>query len=340
MKPLVIHQTDLFHSYNDPDDHWDLACQYALAFNRDINLAGILIDYPPIVYGDPAIQAINQLNYITGLSVPVAIGLSEPVKDIKAIYQNDGYATELSGINLLLRSLEDAKEPVFIHIVGSCRDVAAAVSLRPELFKEKCGGIYLNAGSSNPNSKLEYNVNIDPYSYSVIFGLECPIYWLPCFEFSPEPPEWEFKVGTHGTFYRFIQEEILPELSENVQKYFLYALDKNTDNKWLSYLKNPLNKRLLDFHCTQNRSMYSTAGFLHCAGKTVTRAGKLADLNENRTDTLYTFEPVEASCDEKGFVSWRRSSGEGNRYIIKIKDLEGYAAAMTLAMKELLKKLP
>ena len=27
----VLHETDLFRPHGDPDDHWDLACEYALA---------------------------------------------------------------------------------------------------------------------------------------------------------------------------------------------------------------------------------------------------------------------------------------------------------------------
>jgi hypothetical protein len=47
-KVPVLHVTDLFRPHNDPDDHWDLACVYALAHQGDIDLKGILIDYPPI----------------------------------------------------------------------------------------------------------------------------------------------------------------------------------------------------------------------------------------------------------------------------------------------------
>ena len=43
----VLHVTDLFRPHNDPDDHWDLACIYALAHQGDIDLKGVLIDHPP-----------------------------------------------------------------------------------------------------------------------------------------------------------------------------------------------------------------------------------------------------------------------------------------------------
>ena len=34
-KVAMLHATDLFRPYNDPDDHWDLACLYALAHRGD-----------------------------------------------------------------------------------------------------------------------------------------------------------------------------------------------------------------------------------------------------------------------------------------------------------------
>lgn len=340
MKPVVIHQTDLFHSHNDPDDHWDLVCQYALAFCGDIDLRGILIDYSPMGFGDPSIAAVNQMNYITGLSVPVAVGISEPMKAEKTLVRNVGFTPEFSGVDMVLKSMKQSVDPVDIHIVGSCRDVAIAARLNPSLFREKCRAIYLNAGSSSPDSKLEYNVGLDPYSYSVIFGLECPIYWMPCFEFAPEPPEWQFKMGQYSTFYRFKQGDILPYLSDKLQKYFLYALGNVTDNRWLSYLKDPLNERLLEFFCKSDRSMYSTGGFFNSAGKTVTSTGEIINLQDNPVDAVFTFEPAEIICDEKGFVQWSITDKVTNRFIFKINDLYNYPLAMTYAMKSLLKKIP
>ncbi|MEG6614272.1 hypothetical protein V6C42_15630 [Pseudoclostridium thermosuccinogenes] len=341
MKPLVIHQTDLFHSnHNDPDDHWDLACQYALAFLGYIQLEGVVIDYPPIVFGDPSIQAVNQLNYITGKYVPVAVGTSEAMTACKDYSPCRGFVPEFSGVNLILDTLEKSESGVIIHIVGSCRDVAIASKINPSLFKEKCKAIYLNAGASSPDSEPEYNVGLDPYSYSCIFGIDCPIYWMPCFEHAPKAPEWEFKMGQYGTFYKFEQGEILPYLSEKMQNYFIYALGNVTDSKWLSYLKNTVNKRMLDYYCQVGRSMYSTAGIFHGAGKSVTRDGELTDHCDAGEDAVFTFEPVELSCSQKGFVKWNITEKDTNRFIFKVKDLSKYPSAMTKAMKSLLTKIP
>ncbi|WP_158500208.1 hypothetical protein [Sinorhizobium arboris] len=42
----LVHQTDLFRPYSDPDDHWDLACVYALAASGQPELGGVLVDFP------------------------------------------------------------------------------------------------------------------------------------------------------------------------------------------------------------------------------------------------------------------------------------------------------
>ena len=63
----MIHGTDLFRPYNDPDDHWDLACVFALAQRGDVDLQAVLIDFPvPGRHNDPDVQAVAQLNYLTG----------------------------------------------------------------------------------------------------------------------------------------------------------------------------------------------------------------------------------------------------------------------------------
>jgi len=54
MATPLIHQTDLFRPHNDPDDHFDLAVVYALAFQGRIDLRGVVIDHPPPQFdGDP-----------------------------------------------------------------------------------------------------------------------------------------------------------------------------------------------------------------------------------------------------------------------------------------------
>lgn len=343
MKVKVLHQTDLFHYHCDPDDHWDLACQFALSYNEDIELVGVLIDYPCNAdYGDPSIQAVNQLNYITCQSVPVGVGISTAIHSEKDYDKFKITDSEFAGVKMILKILKEADEPVIIHIVGSCRDIAIAGKIEPDLFKEKCKAIYLNAGSSREKSKLEYNVSLDPYSYRAIFEMPCTIYWMPCFEFYPVPPalDWEFTMGEYGTFYKFRQDEILQHLSEKMQKYFAYALGKVSDQRWLSYLMLPKNKEMLEYYGQQYRNMWCTAGFLHTAGKTVTQDGKIVSLEDLGIKPVFSFEPIKINCQNTGFTQWNITEEQTNRFIFRINDLDNYQQAMTSAMRSLLSTLP
>ena len=336
-KTPVIHQTDLFHPHNDPDDHWDLACQYALAAAGNIDLKGILLDYPvTIANGDPSVQAVNQLNFLTNLAVPCAIGLPDRVENTAEINRMLAEGRGLSGVQMVLDILANSAEPVVIHIVGSSRDIAAAAHKEPELFRDKCKALYLNAGASNPQSPIEYNVEIDPFTYSLMFKLPCPVYWMPCFDMLQFP----FVVGEFGTYYGFTQGDILPSLSPSMQNFFLYALTRSTDNRWLSALKDPVNSEQLAFHARGWRNMWCTGGFLHTAGLTVLRDGSIAPLNESPADEVFRFESVEVSCANDGSTRWQLSAQDTGRYLFRVLDLDRYQNAMTTAMRTLLHKLP
>ena len=341
-KVPVIHQTDLFHHHADPDDHWDLASQFALNYSGDIDLKGVLIDYPPkaniatIDCGDPAIAAVNQLNFITGKYVPVAVGNEIKVNNDADIDKVAKMVPLNSGLNMVIKTLEEATEPVVIHIVGSAREIAVASMMRPELFKEKCKALYLNAGSAIENV-MEYNVALDPYSYSKMFKLPCPVYWMPCFHELYD--NFDFKCNTYGTFWRFKQKEVLPYLSENLQKFFAYALGRVSDNRWLSYLKYPVNRDIVDAHGEMYRSMWCTAGFLHTAGKTVTVDGEIVDLGTEGIEPVFDFVPIEVTCGDDGRVKWQEAPSE-NRFIFKILNVEKYTDAMIKALRELVSRMP
>lgn len=345
MKVTVIHQTDLFHHHADPDDHWDLACQYALAYLGKTELKGILLDFPPRAdfygndCGDPAAAAISQMNAITGLAVPFAVGVPCRIHSREEAIEIVSRKPQNGGIAMLIRLLEEAQEPVVLHIVGSSRDVAIAGFARPELFREKCRAIYLNAGSGCSEEELEYNVELDPFSYQSVFQLPCPIYWMPCFHSLKGVKDGRMCVGEYGTYYRFRQKEILEKVSPSVKKYFEYALVRVTDGRWLSYLSQPVNPFILEAHGNLYRNMWCTGGFLHAAGMTVTKEGEIVPLTSGQKG-VFEFIPVNVTCDEKGRTAWNRTEGKTNRYLFHVVDEQAYQEAMTRAMGSLLKQLP
>ena len=344
-KVPVVHVTDLFRPHNDPDDHWDLACVYALAYQGEIDLRGIVIDSPPARKNNrawnPDVQAVAQMNYLTGFAVPVAVGCSEPMKS-RDDTKEKASPSDLNGVRLILNVLRESSKPVVINITGCCRDVAIAGKREPRLFAEKCTGVYLNAGTGSPNpelaARLEYNVSLEPGAYAAIFDLPCPVYWMPCFE--EVKPFSEQGIREYGTFYRFRQNEILPHLSEQVQNYFGYMYARRIDSNWLRYLEGPKDDALLSKQGSLFRNMWCTGGFLHVAGKTVTRDGRIVSKEAAGKEASFTFDPIRITCSDKGVTQWKLDKTAKDRYIFHVRDVANYQTAVTKAMKTLLMDLP
>lgn len=335
----VIHQTDYFRPHNDPDDHWDVACEYALAMAGDIELAGIVIDFPPPHHrGDPDVCSLAQLNFITSLHVPFSVGAPHSAATVGKLPAS--LVEESNAVRMVLATLERATTPVVIHLAGSCRDIARAGIVAPDLFREKCAGIYLNAGTGARNvevdAELEYNVRLDPFSFKAIWDIPCPVFWLPCFEMITE----QIRVSEFGAWFDFLQAEILLHLSDNVQKYFAFMFGKIQDTGWLDYLQKEKDQALLARHAQMRRNMWCTAGFFHAAGKTVTVAGNIVSHAQAPPDPVFTFDPIDMRCDDSGITRWTPATFGSDRYIFHVRDLKSYRQAMATAMCTLLMTLP
>jgi len=338
----MIHVTDLFRPHNDPDDHWDLACVFALARQGRIDLKGILIDYPPAqrqADHNPDVMAVAQMNYLAGLHVPVAVGSPFPMTSRRDA-QAQANASDHGGIQMVLDILKESDRPVVVNVIGSCRDIAIAGNKAPDLFARKCAGIYLNAGTGSPDrakaAQLEYNVSLAPNSYAALFDLPCPIFWMPCFE--------EMKSGRtvmeYGTHYKFQQGQILPHLSDRMQNMFMSMLGRRQDHAWLAYLLGPNNEKLLKEFGAKDRHMWCTGGFLHAAGLAVTAAGDIIPLARAGDTAVLSFDPVRVSCSDGGVTEWGHARASTRRYIFHVRDMDHYQAAMTKAMQTLLQGLP
>ncbi len=337
MAVSLIHQTDIFHPHGDPDDHFDLATVYALAAQGRLTLRSVVIDYPPPRRrGDPALGAVAQLQRLTGLVTPVAVGTSKLMTS-----RNDTTPAtareDSAAVRFVLDTLRHAEEPVVISVVGGATDIAVASKLEPELFAAKCAAVYLNSGSAVPNpdmpGKLEFNVELNPAGYAALFDLPCPLYWCPCWHMTEH-----HAVGQHGTFWRFDHEKVLPGLREDAQKYFLYMFDQEPSHRWLTYLRRPLDERTWTYFMAQQRNMWSTASLLHAGGLTVSRSGELLPLEEC-ADSVFRFVPIKVSCTDAGETNWEIVEGKVGRFIFEVVDEAVYASAMTKALGTLLKAL-
>jgi hypothetical protein len=313
-----LHVTDLYRPHVDPDDHWDLACVYALAQRGAIDLKGIVIDYPPAARKgcNPDIVAVAQMNRVTGLTVPVAVGSPHPMRSRDDIQPNAS-ASDLQGVRMILDTLRTSDRRVVITVTGSSRDVAVASRRDRNLFAGKCTGVYLNAGTSrseeNPSAKPEYNVTLDKVAYAALFDLPCPVYWLPCFEGTES--DGGPVVREYASHYVFRQDEILPRLSPPVRNYFACMFGRYTDSDWLGYLTRVPKETLLAEHGGKDRHMWCTAGLFHAAGYVVAARGEIRQRDGAESATVFQFEPIRVTCDENGVSSWHADPSSQNRFI-------------------------
>lgn len=246
-KVPIIHSTDLCHPYDDPDDHYDLACLFAM---QEFDIRGIVLDLGEHQAPRPGRPAVEQMLHITGRKVPYAVGLSRPLRS-RLDQATDEAERFQGGIRLILSLLRDSQEKVVIQTAGSCRDVAAAFNRQPELFREKVRAIYIEAGNGPGGNQDEYNVSLCPSAYLRLLESGLPVYWCPCF-------------GKDGyqTFYQVDQAQVVGACSEPVQNYFVYCLSKSKEDP-LGFLagRKPLP--------VGPRNMWCTAPMFHAAGRKV-----------------------------------------------------------------------
>ncbi len=341
MKHTVLLTTDLYHPHNDPNDHWNLATLFALHKAGRIELAGILCDEDKPGrqrwfdrFGDPSIESVSQLNYLTASFVPVGVGSHAPLASDEDLERAAAKGHMVSSINLMLSVLERSEYPVDIHMTGSCRDVVIAARMRPELFRRGRVRIFLNAGTWGPQDPMEYNVTLEPYSFSRVFEIPCDIFWSPCFE----RIEYPYHVTERANYYEIDQKDYLPYLSPGLQNYFLYMFDHVREGGWLSYVQGGVNRERLDFWCQKKRQMWSTPGFLLSAGLVCTKDGRLAEEGAEE-EPLFAFTPVSVTCQRNGLLDWMDTDADTGIRMFRLSDKERYPEAMGKVVLDLLKTI-
>lgn len=321
----LIHCTDLFRPHMDPDDHFDLACAYALAATGHVRLLGVVCDAVP--EGHPAVPdaaAIEMLNHLTGLSVPFVVGAKS--SDSGRAASSSGQLTD-DAVAWILTTLKRSREKVAIMVTGSCKHVAEALRGETAVFARKCAAIYLNAGSGaphpHPTDELEYNVALDPASYITILQAPCPVYWLPCFERVSRSLAETFHVRPHGSYYRFRMGDVFEHIPPALLRFFLFMLEKAPGDQWRQWLYEPRERQLLEKWSGQDRNMWCTAAFLHLRGPIPATAP-------------FRFEPVRVTCTPDGRTSWTPGRSRPLRLKLTVTDTARYEAYMTGELRTLL----
>jgi hypothetical protein len=125
-----------------------------------------------------------------------------------------------------------------------------------------------------------------------------------------------------------------------VRNYFAYMFGKYTDQKWFEYIREPVDETLLPRFASMDRHMWCTGGFLHAAGYTVSRDGKIVPIEQARDSSVFTFDTIRVTCSDDSITRWRRDDTSKKRFMFHVRDTDNYQSAMTRAMRSLLTALP
>jgi inosine-uridine preferring nucleoside hydrolase len=256
----VIYSTDLYHPHDDPDDHYDLACLYALP---ELDVKCVIIDMANIrekrsYHGrpkKPGLVALEQMEHLTGRQLPCVTGLEHPLKSVDDPGTDQPESTQ-GAVNKILSVLRESEEKVAIFTVGSLVDVAAAFNREPDLLREKVRAIYINAGTGPDGYQEEWNVRLDQNAYQRILLSDLPVESYPCF-------------GRDGYFTHFVvdQNEVLGSAPAPLRAFFAYALDRSTEAP-IPFLSG-------DYPPPQGpRNMWCTPSFVDLAGRKIYKTDK------------------------------------------------------------------
>ena len=333
----VIYCTDLFHPYDDPDDHFDLAALYAIP---ELDIKGIVLDQGRKQVERPGRIPVSQMNRITGRDVPATIGLADKLKspDDKAL---DQPAQFQGGVELILRTLRASARPVCIAAVGSLRDVVGAFNREPGLFRSNVAMILAFIGEASDAKFQEYNVGLDPQAFVGLMRSGLPVYWVPCFDGGL----WQNK--GHASFWRASHQALLGKAAPEVIQYFIYALEKETAEP-LAFLSRPVEPERQARLFAGTRNLWCTAVFGLMAGREVvfdgsqwTSAlpGKGQGASEAERRPLFGFSEVEVTVNDAGTVSYGKGPGSHKVKRFEVRDSANYEKGMTQATAALLSGL-
>ena len=327
----ILYSTDLFHPHEDLDDHYDLACLFALG---EFDIRGVILDLGAEQAKRTGRPAVEQMMKITGRQVPTAWGLCRKLRDRtdKALDEPEEFQ---GAVRLILATLRESKEKVTIFTAGSCRDVAVAFNREPDLMKAKVRAIYFNIGNGAVEKQDEWNVGYDPPAYLRLFESGLPLYWCPCFG----------KDG-YGTHYKADQASVVGACADPVRRYFGYAISKSKDDP-MAYLASgaPADPKGL-------KDMWCTAPMLHAAGRKVYERGPddFIALSPAEADKaglaakeakVFDFVPVRAALGDFSppappTLRIDLKPAEPNGQVFRITDPARYGKAMEACLKNLL----
>ncbi len=341
----LLHITDLYQPPQDPDDQVDLATVYALDV---FDLKGIVLDITHKflvsapkgfdIPRDPGFVPVTQLNYLTGRSVPVAMGPTQPLKtpDDKAWGRP---LQEQAGIELILQILEQSDEPVVITMGGSARAMAVAFNRNPELVKLKTKAIILNAGWT-AGTKREWNVMLDTAAYVRLWQSGLPIHWFP-----PATRRSAFDAANdRGTYWKVSHKTLFKDIPDKLRGWFAYGFSGSQRGDIIRALSDEGSGSVWAMILEGQRNMWSTASLAMTAGRVLAKTSQgWRFIPKNEANALTTWplrlDPIKAKAISNGMVEWKITDEKTNYYLFGRKGGVEYGTAMAEALNALLQNM-
>lgn len=333
----VIYCTDLFCPPDDPDDLFDLATLFAM---EEFDIKVVVLDQGEKQLQRPGAVPVWQLSYLTGRSVPTALGLARPLKspvdkalDQPGLFQN--------GVAMILQTLRDSSVPVRIATVGSVRDVVAAFNREPELFRAKVARLMPFMGDASHPTFKEYNVTLDPQAYIGLMRSGLPIWWVPCFDGGA----WQSK--GHGSYWKTTQRDLLGGAPPELLQYFIYAFWPQATDQ-VAFLSRPVDSQRREQLFAMDRNLWGTALFGVLSGRRIVCDGGryvsvLPRSKEARghpeTEDLFGFSEVDLSIGDDAVVRYGKTRDSHRVMRFEVRNKEAYAEGLTSATAGLLSKL-
>lgn len=337
----LIHITDLYHPPQDPDDHIDLATVIAL---EEFDLKAVILDVTRRfldgsfdVPRDPGFVPVSQLGYITGRTIPVAVGPPDPLSDEHDDARNRP-PREQAGIELLLETLRSSPQPVFISVVGSTRALAAAYNRSPALVKEKTRAVILNAGATSHHK--EWNVELDPAAYRAVWRSGLPIDWYPC---ASDKGGFD-TLHPNSTCWQADQKSLFHNLPAQLAAWFNYAFSGSARGDGIRAVQEPVRGDAWEEILSATRTMWATASLILCSGRSLVRTSHGWRFSPPATEPHreiipMRLLPIEAVVTEENEVVWKTSERVTGYQVFRREPGEQYGPAMAEALNALLRSI-
>lgn len=346
MKIPILHITDLYNPPQDPDDHIDLATVIAL---KEYDLKGVVLDVTQkFIEGapagfdiprDPGFVAVAQLGYLTGRSIPVAMGPTHPLRsaDDAAL---DRSLREQAGIKLVLNVLQNSSQPVVISVVGSARVLTAAYNRNPEVVRAKTRMVLLNAGSTTVTHR-EWNVNLDTAAYIGLWRSGLPIRWYPC---ATERGAFA-SANERGTYFKASHEILFKGLPQPLRAWFSYSFNGNGRGDFIRALSELGEGSVWQNLLSAQRNMWATASLVMATGRVLGRTAEgWRFISASSPDIIeiwpWRLDPIKASVNDQGDVHWQIDNRDSQAQIFGRRGGVEFGAAMGEALNALLISIP